>query len=101
MWRVVCVGPSPLDKVRRVIDRGPLHSDKDRSSAIAAFLRATGLYESVSVVAANVDGAAVAAPDLEIKVDDIAPVAEPSIDRMSPLIAEQASLEPESPAAAT
>ncbi len=49
MWRVVCVGPSPRDRIRRVVDRGPLHQQKSRAEAYAGFLRATGLYETVTV----------------------------------------------------
>lgn len=51
MWRVVCVGPGPLDKERRVVDRGPLLVDKRRALAIKDWLVATRLYESVEVEA--------------------------------------------------
>lgn len=54
MWRIVCVGPSPNDRVRRVTDRGPLHTSKQRAHSIAAYLRSTGLYESVKVVGTSV-----------------------------------------------
>lgn len=63
MWRIVCVGPGPLDHVRRVVDRGPLHPDRARANQIADFLRATGLYESVKVVGSTVKAAAVASAD--------------------------------------
>jgi hypothetical protein len=58
MWRVVCVGPTPEDRVRRVTDRGPLHTEKARAESFATFLRATGLYESVRVEAGSVATAA-------------------------------------------
>ena len=50
MWQIVCIGPGPLGRVRRVVDRGPLHADKSRAQWIARYLRETGLYESVTVV---------------------------------------------------
>lgn len=53
MWQVVCVGPGPEDKVRRVVDRGPLHPDKTRADSIAEWLKKTGLYETVTVVASG------------------------------------------------
>jgi hypothetical protein len=49
MWRVVCVGPGPMDRQRRVVDRGPLHSHKARAEAFANYLRDTGMYESVEL----------------------------------------------------
>lgn len=49
MFRVVCVGPGPRERPRRVIDRGPLHHEERRAIAAADWLRATGLYESVTV----------------------------------------------------
>jgi len=49
VWRVVCVGPGPNDKPRRRVDKGPLMPEKARATAIAAWLRSTGLYESVTV----------------------------------------------------
>jgi hypothetical protein len=49
MWRVVCIGPGPSNRPRRVVDKGPLHPDKQRAIAIANFLRSTGLYESVKI----------------------------------------------------
>lgn len=50
LWRVVCTGPGPSGRQRRRVDRGPLHPERDRAERFAAFLRATGLYESVEVV---------------------------------------------------
>jgi hypothetical protein len=35
---------------RRVTDRGPLLDDEQRAIDIAAWLRATGLYETVTVL---------------------------------------------------
>lgn len=54
MWRVVCVGPGPQDRIRRVVDRGPLHPDQARTHALAQQLRATGLYEFVRVEGSSV-----------------------------------------------
>ena len=54
MWRVVCVGPGPMDRIRRVCDRGPLQPDKARVDALATYLRSTGLYEWVRVEGASV-----------------------------------------------
>jgi len=59
MWRIVCIGPGPQDSMRRVVDRGPLHNDRERVQAMAAFLRSTGLYESVKVVGSSVAAASV------------------------------------------
>ncbi len=63
MWRVVCIGPSPLDQVRRVVDKGPLHPDHGRVNVIATQLRATGLYESVTVEGSAVKSAVLASPE--------------------------------------
>ncbi|MDO9356462.1 MAG: hypothetical protein Q7T55_22380 [Solirubrobacteraceae bacterium] len=63
MWRIVCTGPGPQDKLRRVTDRGPLHGDRQRTLAMAAFLRSTGLHESVKVVSSSVAAATVGAVD--------------------------------------
>ncbi|CAN5921038.1 hypothetical protein BH11PSE8_BH11PSE8_43490 [soil metagenome] len=49
MWRVVCVGPGPFDKERRVVDKGPLLVDERHALAIRQWLAGTGLYESVTV----------------------------------------------------
>ena len=49
MWRVICLGPGPLDQPRRILDRGPLLDSEARAEAIARRLRATGLYERVEV----------------------------------------------------
>ena len=63
------MGPSPLDRVRRVEDRGPLHVDHERAVAIAAFLRATGLYEVVTVVGTSVKTAEMS-PEVDFGMDD-------------------------------
>jgi hypothetical protein len=39
-----------MDRIRRIVDRGPLLTNRSRADAIAAFLRTTGLYESVQVI---------------------------------------------------
>ena len=62
MWRIVCIGPGPLDRERRIVDRGPLHADRQRALSFAEFLRATGLYESVKVVGSTVARAAIGTP---------------------------------------
>lgn len=49
MWRIVCIGPGPRGLPRRIVDRGPLLVDEQRAHAIAAWLKSTGLYESVRV----------------------------------------------------
>ena len=49
MWRVVSVGPGPQEALRRVTDKGPWQEDEARANGIAAWLRSTGLYESVLV----------------------------------------------------
>lgn len=93
MWRVVCIGPGPLDRVRRVIDRGPLHADKAKVTSMANLLRSTGLYESVKVEGSSVKAAAVAAPD-PFDVASETPFAAPkekSLDDLSALIDEQVS----------
>ena len=63
MFRVVCTGPWPYDRPRRVTDRGPLLPDAARAERLARWLRGTGLYERVDVVRANapVTAAAVSA----------------------------------------
>jgi len=67
----VCIGPGPLDCVRRIEDRGPLHPDRRRANAIAAFLRSTGLYESVTVVGSTVKAAMVGSPDTATNPRDV------------------------------
>ena len=62
MWQVVCVGPSPMDRIRRVVDKGPLLPDLRRANSIAGFLRSTGLYESVKVEGSSARLATAAAP---------------------------------------
>jgi hypothetical protein len=52
-----------MDRVRRVVDRGPLLTDEKRAISIAGFLWATGLYESVKIEGSSVKAAAVAAPN--------------------------------------
>jgi hypothetical protein len=49
VWRIVSIGPGPGEVPRRVTDRGPLLDNEPRAIAIAAWLRATGLYEIVTV----------------------------------------------------
>lgn len=39
-----------MDRMRRVVDRGPLHEKRAHAEAFASYLRSTGLYESVDVV---------------------------------------------------
>ena len=53
MFRVVCTGPWPYARPRRVTDRGPLLPDAMRAERMARWLRGTGLYERVDVVRAN------------------------------------------------
>ncbi len=43
-----------MDRIRRVVDRGPLHPDKDRVSFFATQMRSTGLYEYVAVEQSSV-----------------------------------------------
>ena len=59
MWRVICLGPGPQDRPRRVADRGPLLDSEARAQSLAQQLRATGLYERVKVL--HVNGAVAAA----------------------------------------
>jgi hypothetical protein len=49
VWRVVSVGPGSREARRRVTDKGPWQEDEVRANGIAAWLRSTGLYESVVV----------------------------------------------------
>jgi hypothetical protein len=81
-----------MDRVRRVIDRGPLQPDKGRAHSIADYLRSTGLYESVTVEISSVkvdSSAAPDGPDLSFKMGDgeVAP-AEKSLDELSSMIDE-------------
>jgi hypothetical protein len=103
MWRVVCVGPGPMDRVRRVHDRGPLHHDKGRAHSFAEFLRSTGLYESVKVEESTLKAAAVATspnppPNARDASDGGAsPKAEKSLDDLSSLLDESPAADPASP----
>ena len=85
MWRVVCKGPGPLDRHRRVVDCGPLHPQKDRAEWFATFLRGTGLYESVVLVSTGVpDDADVAPPPPRANAKTAGPLSE-SMDDLSKL----------------
>jgi hypothetical protein len=53
-----------MDRIRRVVDRGPLLIDERRAISIARYLRATGLYESVKIEGSSVKAAEVAVPNL-------------------------------------
>ncbi len=91
MWRIVCVGPSPMDRVRRIEDRGPLHPDQGRAHSIAEFLRATGLYESVTVVGSSVKAAAIASLDMSSVEATETKKSEQSLDDLSAALDEPAA----------
>ena len=103
MWRVVCVGPGPLDRVRRVQDRGPFHDDKGRAHSFAEFLRSTGLYESVKVEESTSKPAAAAvstnlppkAPDQPVEAAP--PAADRSVADLSSLLDESPVADPAPP----
>lgn len=88
MWQVVCIGPGPLDRQRRIADRGPLHPNKDTATAFATYLRGTGLYESVKVVGTKVSDAALtsdATAGFAVDPEDlpVAPAVPASLDDLS------------------
>lgn len=89
MWRVVCVGPGPRDRVRRLVDRGPLLTDELRAISIANYLRSTGFYESVKVEVSSAGAALIGAPDMSFQMgEEDAHPREKSVDDLSALIEE-------------
>jgi len=89
MWRVVCVGPGPRDRVRRLVDRGPLLTDELRAISIANYLRSTGFYESVKVEVSSASAAVIGTPDMSFQMgEEDAHAREKSVDELSSLIEE-------------
>jgi len=86
MWRVVCIGPGPMDRQRRVVDRGPLHAHKARTEAFANYLRKTGPYESVELVSSeSPTGDAIAVKSHEHAPPPNPAAANPTLDELSKL----------------
>ena len=102
MWRVVCVGPGPRERSRRMIDRGPLLPDEKRAISIAAYLRSTGLYESVKVEVSSASAALMDAPEISFQMGkQDAPSNKKSLDELSSLVDDSVSQSSVPPADAT
>jgi hypothetical protein len=74
-----------MDRQRRVVDRGPLHSQKGRAESFANYLRDTGLYESVEVVSSQAPTGEAISVETRGQATPIAAVPDPTLDELSKL----------------